>query len=132
MVEAGLQDLETPLSVVPQTGSPRSRGKYSFLLESVVGGERFGRYSFIGLPASNASGPAVLALRHAPRSSPTVWWWKPPPEPAGLHQRLPKRLPWHCGLACRAFVRLAGYCHDAVRYIEKLENSLPTRHPWLP
>ncbi|MCW7542022.1 anthranilate synthase component I, partial [Aquabacterium sp. A7-Y] len=27
------------------------RGRYSFLLESVVGGERFGRYSFIGLPA---------------------------------------------------------------------------------
>ncbi|MGA0926369.1 MAG: anthranilate synthase component I [Burkholderiaceae bacterium] len=26
-------------------------GRYSFLLESVVGGERFGRYSFIGLPA---------------------------------------------------------------------------------
>jgi anthranilate synthase component 1 len=26
-------------------------GKHSFLLESVVGGERFGRYSFIGLPA---------------------------------------------------------------------------------
>ena len=25
--------------------------KHSFLLESVVGGERFGRYSFIGLPA---------------------------------------------------------------------------------
>jgi len=26
-------------------------GQHSFLLESVVGGERFGRYSFIGLPA---------------------------------------------------------------------------------
>jgi anthranilate synthase component I len=25
---------------------------HSFLLESVVGGERFGRYSFIGLPAA--------------------------------------------------------------------------------
>jgi anthranilate synthase component 1 len=25
--------------------------KQGFLLESVVGGERFGRYSFIGLPA---------------------------------------------------------------------------------
>jgi anthranilate synthase component 1 len=29
----------------------KDSGKYSFLLESVVGGERFGRYSFIGLPA---------------------------------------------------------------------------------
>ena len=29
----------------------RAGSRYSFLLESVVGGERFGRYSFIGLPA---------------------------------------------------------------------------------
>ena len=28
-------------------------GKHSFLLDSVVGGERFGRYSFIGLAASS-------------------------------------------------------------------------------
>ncbi len=45
-------DLDTPLSVYLKlvgTGAPASR---SFLLESVVGGERFGRFSFIGLPAS--------------------------------------------------------------------------------
>jgi len=40
-------DLETPLSVyIKLANTP-----YSYLLESVVGGERFGRYSFIGLPA---------------------------------------------------------------------------------
>ena len=41
-------DLETPLSLYLKLagGQPQS-----FLLESVVGGERFGRYSFIGLPA---------------------------------------------------------------------------------
>ncbi|HEV7477951.1 MAG TPA: anthranilate synthase component I, partial [Burkholderiales bacterium] len=38
-------DLYTPLAVyVTLAGGP-----YSYLLESVVGGERFGRYSFIGL-----------------------------------------------------------------------------------
>jgi anthranilate synthase component 1 len=40
-------DLDTPLSAyLKLAGQPNS-----FLLESVVGGERFGRYSFIGLPA---------------------------------------------------------------------------------
>ena len=40
-------DLDTPLSAYLKL----AEGPYSFLLESVVGGERFGRYSFIGLPA---------------------------------------------------------------------------------
>ena len=40
-------DLDTPLSLYVKLANAR----YSFLLESVVGGERFGRYSFIGLPA---------------------------------------------------------------------------------
>jgi anthranilate synthase component I len=45
-------DLDTPLAIYLKlaTGGPFA-GKYSFLLESVMGGERFGRYSFIGLPA---------------------------------------------------------------------------------
>ncbi len=40
-------DLDTPLSVYLKLAN----APYSYLLESVVGGERFGRYSFIGLPA---------------------------------------------------------------------------------
>ena len=44
-------DLETPLSLYLKLAYGPSGGKHSFLLESVVGGERFGRYSFIGLPA---------------------------------------------------------------------------------
>jgi anthranilate synthase component 1 len=40
-------DLETPLSVYLKLAN----APYAYLLESVVGGERFGRYSFIGLPA---------------------------------------------------------------------------------
>ena len=40
-------DLDTPLSLYLKLAHQR----YTFLLESVVGGERFGRYSFIGLPA---------------------------------------------------------------------------------
>ena len=40
-------DLDTPLSLYLKLASK----PYSYLLESVQGGERFGRYSFIGLPA---------------------------------------------------------------------------------
>jgi anthranilate synthase component I len=40
-------DLDTPLSLYVKLGN----APYTFLLESVVGGERFGRYSFIGLAA---------------------------------------------------------------------------------
>ena len=51
MAEA-FADLETPLSLYLKLAFTHDGGKYSFLLESVVGGERFGRYSFIGLPAN--------------------------------------------------------------------------------
>ena len=44
-------DLETPLSLYLKLAHPSAGGRHSFLLDSVVGGERFGRYSFIGLPA---------------------------------------------------------------------------------
>ena len=50
MAEA-FADLETPLSLYLKLAHGRGDGANSFLLESVVGGERFGRYSFIGLPA---------------------------------------------------------------------------------
>ncbi|MEQ8235079.1 MAG: anthranilate synthase component I, partial [Gammaproteobacteria bacterium] len=42
-----LADLDTPLSVYTKLGL----GRHSFLLESVEGGEKWGRYSIIGLPA---------------------------------------------------------------------------------
>ncbi|WP_353092767.1 anthranilate synthase component I [Methylibium sp.] len=48
LIGEALADLETPLSLYLKLAGGRPR---SFLLESVVGGERFGRYSFIGLPA---------------------------------------------------------------------------------
>jgi anthranilate synthase component 1 len=48
LIKEAFADLETPLSLyLKLAGGQRN----SFLLESVVGGERFGRYSFIGLPA---------------------------------------------------------------------------------
>jgi anthranilate synthase component 1 len=54
-------DLYTPLAVYVQLAG----GPYSYLLESVVGGERFGRYSFIGLSCAErleARGPRLRRL----------------------------------------------------------------------
>ena len=55
-------DLETPLSVYLKLAN-RS---YTYLLESVIGGERFGRYSYIGLAAPTriqATGRHVTVMR---------------------------------------------------------------------
>jgi anthranilate synthase component 1 len=54
-------DLDTPLSIYLKLANR----PYSYLLESVQGGERFGRYSFIGLPAQTrlvVRGHRVLVL----------------------------------------------------------------------
>ncbi|MBK4738187.1 anthranilate synthase component I [Noviherbaspirillum pedocola] len=52
LIAEAFADLETPLSLYLKLAQTQNAGKNTFLLESVVGGERFGRYSFIGLPAS--------------------------------------------------------------------------------
>src|SRR5262249_43383869 len=49
LVLESFADLDTPLSLYVKL----AKAPFSFLLESVVGGERFGRYSFIGLPAQS-------------------------------------------------------------------------------
>ncbi len=125
-------DLETPLSLylklarAPGASEP---APYSFLLESVVGGERFGRYSFIGLPARTllrASGFGALASTEVVTDGVVVERSTQNPLDfiASYQQRfrvaLQSGLPRFCG-------GLAGYFgYDAVRYIEKkLVNSCP-------
>jgi anthranilate synthase component 1 len=57
-----LADLDTPLS----TYLKLAHGRYSYLLESVQGGEKWGRYSIIGLPCRTVlrvSGGAVTVER---------------------------------------------------------------------
>ena len=55
-------DLDTPLSIYVKLGDRPG----SYLLESVIGGERFGRYSIVGLPARErleVHGTAVRVVR---------------------------------------------------------------------
>ena len=58
LLSEAFADLETPLSLYLKLAGG---ARHSFLLESVVGGERFGRYSFIGLPART-----LLRASHGP------------------------------------------------------------------
>jgi len=50
LVKEVLADLETPLSLYMKLTQEFGK-KNTYLLESVLGGERFGRFSFVGLPA---------------------------------------------------------------------------------
>ena len=128
MAEA-FADLETPLSLYLKLAHSKGGGKYSFLLESVVGGERFGRYSFIGLPARTvvrASGFGAEAKTEVVRDGEVVETVAGNPLDfiAAYQKRfkvaLRPGLPRFCG-------GLAGYFgYDAVRYIEKkLETTCP-------
>jgi len=56
VIAESFADLETPLSLYLKLANEPN----TFLLESVVGGERFGRYSFIGLAARRALRSFIL------------------------------------------------------------------------
>ena len=129
LVAEAFADLETPLSLYLKLAHGTQQGKHSFLLESVVGGERFGRYSFIGLPARTvlrASGFGGAAKTEVMTDG--VLTETLPGNPldtiAAFQSRfkvaLRPGLPRFCG-------GLAGYFgYDTVRYIEKkLEKTCP-------
>jgi anthranilate synthase component 1 len=127
LVLESFADLDTPLSLYVKLANR----PYSFLLESVVGGERFGRYSFIGLPAATrmlarghnieVDGRDGVAERH--QGDPLDFI-------AGFQRRYRAApvagLPRFCG-------GLAGYfAYDTVRYIEpRLAASAPPAIPAL-
>jgi anthranilate synthase component 1 len=114
-----LADLDTPLSAYLKLAT----GAYSYLLESVQGGEKWGRYSIIGLPAKTVLrvvGQKIQVLQHSvvieelETADPLTW----------IHEfqqryRVPdfKGLPSFIG----GFVGYFGY--DTVRYVEpRLQN----------
>jgi anthranilate synthase component 1 len=129
LIAEAFADLETPLSLYLKLAHAKGQGKNSFLLESVVGGERFGRYSFIGLPARTllrSSGFGQEAVTEVVTEGEVVETARGNPLDfiAAYHARfkvaLRPGLPRFCG-------GLAGYFgYDTVRHIEKkLEASCP-------
>jgi anthranilate synthase component 1 len=129
LVAEAFADLETPLSLYLKLAQVQNNGERSFLLESVVGGERFGRYSFIGLPARTllrATGFGEHAKTEVVTDGAVVETHvgNPLDFVADYQKRfkvaLREGLPRFCG-------GLAGYFgYDTVRHIEKkLVHSCP-------
>jgi anthranilate synthase component 1 len=116
-------DLDTPLSVYLKLAN----GPGTYLLESVVGGERFGRYSFIGLPASQRivvrgittrvmNGDNVIEQHEGnPLDFIQAYLrrYRAAPLPAGTH-RFPGGLVGYFG-------------YDTVRYVEEKLARLPEK-----
>ena len=129
LIAQAFADLETPLSLYLKLAYSKDGGKHSFLLESVVGGERFGRYSFIGLPARTlvrSHGFGSDAVTEVVKDGAVTETSTMNPLDFISHYQkrfkvaLRPGLPRFCG-------GLAGYFgYDTVRYIEKkLEQSCP-------
>ena len=128
LVSEALADLETPLSLYLKLGHGTDGGRNTFLLESVVGGERFGRYSFIGL-AARIQLRVKNGLTEVLRDGAVVETSDQPPLDfiEAFHARfkvaLPAGMPRFCG-------GLAGYFgYDAVRYIEPRLMASAAKHP---
>ncbi len=114
LVREVLADLDTPLSVYLKL----AEGPYSYLLESVQGGEKWGRYSIIGLPCRTVlkvTGNRIAverdgALAEETESADPLAWID------AFQQRF--RVAMHSGLP-RFTGGLVGYFgYDTIRYIE--------------
>lgn len=129
LIAEALADLDTPLSLYLKLAQTERGGTYSFLLESVVGGERFGRYSFIGLPARTvlrATGQHIEVLRDG------VVIETADEEPLAFIERFQARFKVASRPGLPRFTGgLAGYFgYDAVRCIEpRLAGSQPESDP---
>ena len=114
LIQEAFADLETPLSLYLKLASG---AKHSFLLESVVGGERFGRYSFIGLPARTLLRSRQFTTEVVTEGQVVETHEGNPLDFVEAYQKrfkvaLRPGMPRFCG-------GLAGYFgYDAVRYIE--------------
>src|SRR6188472_4523979 len=110
-----LADLDTPLSIYLKLANRPG----SYLLESVIGGERFGRYSIVGLPAREmleVRGVVSRLVRNGEEIERHVL-----PDPLGLVDRYLAsfRAAPPAG-ALRFAGGLAGhFSYDTVRYVEK-------------
>ena len=127
LVSQVFADLDTPLSLylkLTDGGAARN----TFLLESVVGGERFGRYSFIGLAARTELRVKDGVTRVLHDGAEVERSTQPPLEfieafRARHKVALPQGMPRFCG-------GLAGYFgYDAARYIEPRLRDSAQRNP---
>ncbi len=120
-----LADLDTPLSTYLKLAD----GPYSYLLESVQGGEKWGRYSIIGLPcvARVEVRGRELQLLNGERVVESITTDDPLAWIEAFHAR--HRVPEVAGLP-RFTGGLVGYfAYDTVRYVESRLTHCPNPDP---
>ncbi|MDY0212012.1 MAG: anthranilate synthase component I [Desulfuromonadaceae bacterium] len=119
-----LADLETPVSAFMKI----KQDKWAYLLESVEGGEKWGRYSILGSGDANvfrSRGEYFEFLRNdAVYKSGTC------PDPLGeLETLFARYVPVVNTVLPRFFGGAVGYCsYDMVRFFEKLPDLKPAVH----
>jgi anthranilate synthase component I len=120
-----LADLDTPLSIYLKLANRPG----SYLLESVIGGERFGRYSIVGLPAHErleVAGRRVTRMRSG--EEPQAREVEDPLAHIDEYLRSFRAAPLASGL--RFAGGLAGYFgYETVRYVEPRLGHAPKPDP---
>ncbi|MFH1369637.1 MAG: anthranilate synthase component I [Elusimicrobiota bacterium] len=115
-----LADMETPVSTFLKLARNE---RYSYLLESVEGGERWGRFSFISwAPKLVFQSRGKKVSVRAPKENPS---WRPAEKPLDeLKQLMSEFKPVEVKGLPRFWGGAVGYAsYDMVRFIEKLENK---------
>ncbi|WP_256645720.1 anthranilate synthase component I [Thermomonas paludicola] len=121
VVREVLSDLDTPLSVYLKLAD----GPHTYLFESVEGGERFGRYSIIGLPARRVYEfrDRTLAVRECGEIVETREVADPLAEVEAL--RAAHRVPKVAGLPGFAGGLVGWFGFECVEYIEQRLQANP-------
>lgn len=120
-----IADLETPVSAFEKIAMPdgRQEGEYSYLLESVEGGEKIGRYSFLG------SNPVLMVKSKGNKIEITSKGKTTKLEGDPINA-LKKIMSMYKPVKIKGLPRfhggLVGYLgYDIVRYLEKLPDKNP-------
>ena len=123
VVREVLADLDTPLSCYQKLAD----GAYSYLLESVRGGEKWGRYSIIGLPCETV---LKISGKHARiEKNGELIEEANPEDPLDFVEAFQSRyrVPKVEGLPLFNGGLVGYFSYDTIRYIEKslAESTLP-------
>lgn len=117
-----LADLETPVSVYLKLAQT---GQYSFLLESVEGGEQVGRYSFIGVNPKSLISVTNGIVKRVANGSTVTRALSPGEDPLHVLEAEFQRVkPVPLDGLPRFIGGAVGYlAYDAVRYFERLPET---------
>ena len=118
-----LADIDTPLSTYMKIG----QGPYSFLLESVEGGETWGRYSIIGLPCKTVLRVCGHEIQLCEADQTIDSWHSDAPLESVQQFREQYRVPDLDGLPIFHGGLVGYFAYDAARYAEPRLDDGSTR-----